>query len=225
MLDFVTAGSNMPFTIALAMMLILAALEVLGFLFGLSAHGLLDGFFDVDHDLHAGHVDGSELMSVSLVDKFMGWLHFGKVPVLILFAVFLVSFGVAGYLLQGTLWALSGLLLPWWIAAPMVLPLTLPCVRVFGGALARVLPKDETQSVSQTGLVGRMATVVLGTARSGSPAQAKVRDQHGQMHYVMLEPDDADDAFSAGDNVLLVSHSGATYRAIRDNNPALQTRG
>ena len=36
MLDFVTAGSNLPFTVALAMMLILAALEVLGFLFGLS---------------------------------------------------------------------------------------------------------------------------------------------------------------------------------------------
>jgi membrane protein implicated in regulation of membrane protease activity len=225
MLDFVSAGSNLPFTIALLMMLILAALEVLGFLFGLSAHGFLDGFFDADHDMHAGHVDGSELVTVSLVDRFMGWLHFGKVPVLILFAVFLVSFGIGGYLLQGTLWAFTGMLLPWWIAAPAVLPLTLPCIRVFGGALARVLPKDETQSVSQTGLIGRMATVVLGTARSGSPAQAKVRDEHGQMHYVMLEPDDVADTFSAGDSVLLISHSGATYRAIRDTNPALQSRG
>ena len=94
-----------------------------------------------------------------------------------------------------------------------------------GGALARVLPKDETESVSQSGLVGRMATIVLGTARAGSPAQAKVRDQHGQMHYVMLEPDDAADAFGAGDSVLLISHSGAVYRAIRDDNPALKTRG
>lgn len=225
MLDFVTATANLPFTIALAMMLILAALEVLGFLFGLSAHGFLDGLFDADHDLHAGHVDGSELVTVSLVDRFMGWLHFGKVPVLILFAVFLTSFGLAGYALQGTLWAFTGVLLPWWIAAPAILPLTLPCIRVFGGALARVLPKDETQSVSQAGLVGRMATIVLGVARPGSPAQAKVRDQYGQTHYVMLEPDDAGESFAAGESVLLISHGGAVYRAIRDDNPALQPRG
>jgi membrane protein implicated in regulation of membrane protease activity len=219
MLDFITAGANLPFTLALAMMLVLATLELLGFLFGLSASGFLDGWFDFDH----GEVDGSELVTVSLVDKFMGWLHFGKVPVLILLAVFLVSFGMAGYLVQGTLWAFTGWLLPWWIAAPAVLPLTLPCIRVFGGVLAKVLPKDETQSVSQSGLVGRMATIVLGTARQGSPAQAKVRDQHGQTHYVMLEPDEDGASFQAGDSVLLISHQGAIYRAIRDNNPALQS--
>jgi hypothetical protein len=106
-----------------------------------------------------------------------------------------------------------------------VLPVTIPAIRVFGGVLARVLPRDETQSVSQAGLVGRMATIVLGTASAGSPAQAKVRDTFGQMHYVMLEPDDDAERFVAGDVVLLVSHSGATYRAIRDNNPALQPRG
>lgn len=219
MLDFITAGANLPFTLALAMMLVLATLELLGFLFGLSASGFLDGWFDFDH----GEVDGSELVTVSLVDKFMGWLHFGKVPVLILLAVFLVSFGMAGYLVQGTLWAFTGWLLPWWIAAPAVLPLTLPCIRVLGGALAKVLPRDETQSVSQSGLVGRMATIVLGTARQGSPAQAKVRDQHGQTHYVMLEPDEDGASFQAGDSVLLISHQGATYRAIRDNNPALHS--
>lgn len=221
MLDFVAASSNLPFTVALAMMLILAVLELLGFLFGFGFSGMLDAFFDLDVDT----ADGSELVTVSLADRFMGWLHFGKVPVLILFAVFLVSFGIAGYVLQGTLWAVSGLLLPAWIAAPLVLPVTLPCMRIFGGALARVLPKDETESVSHSGLVGRMATIVLGTARQGSPAQAKVRDQHGQMHYVMLEPDEANESFSAGESVLLISHSGAIYRAIRDANPALQTRG
>ncbi len=221
MLDFVSASSNLPFTVALLMMLLLAAVEVAGFLFGFALSGMLDGFFDFE----AGDADGSELLTASLLDRFLGWLHFGKVPVLILFAVFLVSFGMAGYVLQGTLWATTGMLLPAWVAAPLVLPITIPSVRLFGGALAKVLPRDETQSVSQAGLVGRMATIVLGTARSGSPAQAKVRDQHGQMHYVMLEPDDADETFAAGDAVLLVSHSGATYRAIRDTNPALQPRG
>lgn len=221
MLDFVTASSNLPFTVAMVMMLILVVVELAGFVFGFGLSGMLDGFFDFD----MAEADGSELVTASLLDRFTGWLHFGKVPVLILFAVFLVSFGIAGYVLQGTLWAFTGTLLPAWIAAPLVLPVTIPAIRVFGGVLARVLPRDETQSVSQAGLVGRMATIVLGTAATGSPAQAKVRDTFGQMHYVMLEPDDDAERFVAGDVVLLVSHSGATYRAIRDNNPALQPRG
>src|SRR5690606_21659691 len=149
----------------LAMMGILAVIEALGFVFGLSSHGLLDGFFDIDHDLHHGHFDGSEMMAASFFDRLLGWLHFGKVPVLILLAVFLVAFGTTGYVLQGSLWAFTGALLPWWIAAPVALPVALPCVRVFGGVLATVLPRDETESVSQQGLVGRVATIVIGTAR------------------------------------------------------------
>ncbi|KFN50037.1 YqiJ family protein [Arenimonas composti] len=224
MFHFITAADNLPFTIALAMMLILAAIEMLGFVFGLSSHGLLDGFFDVDHDLHA-HVDGSEIMAAGYFDRLLGWLHFGKVPVLILVAVFLVAFGITGYVLQGALWSFSGALLPWWIAAPVALPVSLPSVRVFGGVLAKVLPKDETDAVSRATLVGRMATIVLGTARSGSPAQAKVRDQHGQMHYVMLEPDNAGEAFDAGESVLLVAQDGNRFRAIRTDNPELHPRG
>lgn len=219
MLDFITAGSNLPFTIALAMMMMLALLEVLGFLFGLSTSGFLDGLFDFE----IGDADGSELASLSLADRFMGWLHFGKVPVLILIAVFLISFGGAGLIVQGLVWAVIGLLLPWWLAVAIVLPLSLPCVRVFGGTLARVLPKDETQVVSQASMIGRVATVVLGTARKGSAAQARVRDQHGQNHYVMLEPDETDIEFNAGDSVLLVAQAGAVYRAIKNDNPALHS--
>ena len=218
MMEFLTAANNLPFSLALAMMLVLTVLEILGYLFGLSASGALDGLFEFD----SGDADASELVTASLADRFLGWLHFGKVPVLILIAVFLVSFGFLGLLLQGVLSVISGFMLPWYLATAVVLPLSLPGVRIFGGALAKVLPRDETQVVSQASMIGRVATIVLGTARQGSPAQARVRDQHGQMHYVMLEPDDAADAFGAGDSVLLISHSGVVYRAIRNDNSALQ---
>lgn len=216
MLEFLTAGPNLPFAVALALMLLLAAVELAGFVLGLGASDFLDGLLP---DL--ADADGSELAGASLADRFMGWLHFGRVPVLILLAVFLTGFGFLGLALQGLLHAISGWMLPGWLAAIAVVPLTLPWVRVVGGGIARVLPRDETQVVSRSALVGRVATIVIGTARSGSPAQAKVRDQHGQTHYVMVEPDLPHESFAAGEAVLLVAEAGASYRVIRNDNPAL----
>lgn len=216
MFEFLTAGPNLPFAVALAMVLLLALVELLGFLSGAAPSDWLGGGLP---DL--GDADGSELAGASLADRFMGWLHFGKVPVLILLALFLAGFGFLGLALQAAARTLLGTLLPWWLATAAVLPLTLPWVRVVGGGIAKVLPRDETQVVSRASLVGRVATIVIGSARSGSPAQAKVRDQHGQTHYVMVEPDQAEDAFHAGDAVLLVAQVGSIFRVIRNDNPAL----
>jgi hypothetical protein len=107
------------------------------------------------------------------------------------------------------------------IAAAITLPLALPPVRWFGGLLARLLPRDETTAVSREALIGRVATIVLGEASINSPAQARLKDQHGQTHYVMVAPDSADERFRSGDAVLLVSRDGATYRAIRNTNASL----
>ncbi|MGD9584073.1 MAG: OB-fold-containig protein [Lysobacterales bacterium] len=219
MYALITASANLPFTIALAMMGLLLALELLGYLIGTSLSGLLDGLIDFDFDLGEG--DGSELAGHSLVDRFMGWIHFGKVPVLILLATFLCSYGLLGLLLQGTLSASLGIMLPAWLAGLLVVPPALSAVRLFGHGLARVLPGDETQVVSQQAMIGQIATIVLGSARQGAAAQARVRDRHGHSHYVMLEPDDPEQVFESGEQVLLVAQAGATYRAIRNHNPAM----
>jgi hypothetical protein len=112
-------------------------------------------------------------------------------------------------------------MLPGWLAALLVLPVTLPFVRGGGAVLAKVMPRDETQSVSAQSFIGQVATIVLGTARPGSAAQARLRDKHGQTHYVMVEPDEADEQFDAGEAVLIVSQQGHTYRVIRADNAAL----
>lgn len=218
MIEFLSAGPNLPFSVSLAMMLIMAAIEGVGFLMGMGIFDFLDGLApDVDFD----SVDATEMAGMSLADRFMGWLHFGRVPVLILLVVFLTSFGVIGLAMQGVAAQLTGHLLPGALASAVAFPAALPPVRWFGGMLAKVLPKDETYVVSQDALVGRVATIVLGTARQGSPAQGRLRDEHGTSHYVMLEPDEANESFGQGEQVLLVSRQGSTYRAIRNTNASM----
>jgi hypothetical protein len=66
-----------------------------------------------------------------------------------------------------------------------------------------------------------VATITLGEARQGSPAEARFRDQFGTTHYLMVEPDDGE-TYQAGDNVLLVQQRGAVYQCIRSDNKHLQ---
>jgi hypothetical protein len=94
-------------------------------------------------------------------------------------------------------------------------------VRGAGGAIARILPRDETTAISQDALVGRSAVIVLGQARRGSPAQARATDRHGQVHYFMVEPSDDAETLVAGEALFVVSRVGSTYRVTRPLHPSL----
>ena len=80
-----------------------------------------------------------------------------------------------------------------------------------------IFPKDETTAVTQESLVGCVGVVILGTAKRGSPAQARVKDGYGQQHYVMVEPDD-DNALMQGETVLLISLQDNLFKAIKNPN-------
>ncbi len=200
-MDFLLSGDNVPFVAALVLMLLIGAVEAAGL-----GGGIGDG---VEADLDA---DGPSLLS---------WLNLGRLPLLMLIVVFLFSFGIVGLIGQQLIAAVAGQPAPWLLAVPVALAAALPVTRVFGKGVSRILPKDETEAVSRDSLVGRVAVIVTGEARPGSAAQARVRDQHGQSHYVMVEPDDADDAFAQGAGVLLVRHAGATYFAISNPSASL----
>lgn len=200
-MDFLLSGDNVPFVAALVLMLLIGAVEAAGL-----GGGIGDG---VEADLDA---DGPSLLS---------WLNLGRLPLLMLIVVFLFSFGIVGLIGQQLIAAIAGQPAPWLLAVPVALAAALPVTRVFGKGVSRILPKDETEAVSRDSLVGRVAVIVTGEARPGSAAQARVRDQHGQSHYVMVEPDDADDAFAQGAGVLLVRHAGATYFAISNPSASL----
>jgi len=220
MFDFLLATENLPFTVALSVMFGIAFLEGVTVLMGFALSGMLDTLLpDMDFDIEADLY--SELEAPSPFSRLLSWLRVGKVPMLMLLIIFLTGFGLIGLALQSILHSSFDFLLPNWLMSIPAAVLALPVVRVFGGVLNRFMPNDETDAVSIDSLVGRVATITLGTAASGSAAEARVRDVHGTTHYVMVEPDVASDSFSTQSSVLLVRNEGAIFKAITNPNPAL----
>jgi hypothetical protein len=234
-MDFITATQNAPFLIALCVMFGVAVLEGVGTLLGGGFSQLIDSVLpdldldidvdldvdadvDVDVDLDVDADVDADLDAPSgpgLLTRGLGWLQFGKVPALVLLVLFLTVFGLGGLGLQAIADSILGILLPTAIAVPAALCLSLPVVRVGGGWIAHLIPKDETSAVSSDTFVGRVATIVLGTARASEPTQARLHDEHGRSHYVLVEPDIGDEELSSGTEVLLVRRDGARFRAIR----------
>ncbi|WP_374334336.1 YqiJ family protein [Leeia sp.] len=195
-----------PFGAALLLMLALFIIEGSGLLFGASPSGWMDGLIpDLPDSIEAP----------------LGWLHLGKVPLLVLLGIFLAGFAMSGYAIQAFSHALLGRFLPAWLAALPAMLAGVAMVSGVGGLLARVIPGDESSAVSELSLLGRAGVVVQGTARQGAAAQMKLRDVHGHTHYVLVEPDLPDDTFEEGDAVLLVKKVGAHYRGIRNPHPDL----
>jgi Protein of unknown function (DUF1449) len=207
------APESAPFLIAALVMLAIAVVEGIGLVLGASATHWLDSL------LHHPEVEGVE---TGMADSWLGWLHVGKVPLLALVVLLLAAFAIVGFVVNMVVHGLFGIYVPAVIGAPIAFFAALPVVRVTGRALGRVMPRDETFAVSLDSLVGRMATILGGTARQGFPAQARVTSEYGQVIYVMVEPDNAQATFGASEPVLLVKRlSGTRFQGIRNPKPDL----
>lgn len=219
MLDLLAADENLPFGIALALMGFLALLEGVGMLLGAGLSGLLDAL--LPDSLASGlDIDAPDTGSMGGVSGLLGWLYVGKVPLLIVLILLLMSFGIAGLLLQSLARGLTGGLLPGWIASFGALAAALPLTRAGARLMAKLIPRDETEAVSEDSFVGRIAVLTLGKARPGYPAQARLKDAHGQSHYLMVEPD-GDAELEARSEVLIVKRQGHLFLAIPNPNPLL----
>jgi hypothetical protein len=220
MINFILAGQNLPFAVAITLMLLIALIEGVTTVFGMGLSSILDSLMpelDIDVD-----IDGADVQPSSPLTKLLSWLRIGQVPVLVLLVIFLTAFGLLGFGIQSVATRLYGSFLPALPAMAGAIALALPFVRLLGGMLARIMPKDETEAVTEKSFIGLVAVITTGTSKPGSPAQGRLSDRYGQSHYVMIEPDTATEAFPQGTEVLLVSQQGATFRAIRNTSEALR---
>ena len=219
MIHFLLAGENMPFTVSLVLMLAIGTLEVLFSLFGPGLSDLIEaGLPDANSDIQ---VDGSGFEEVTPLSRILSWLRIGEVPLLMLLVVFLTAFGVIGLGIQFVAMSVFKTLLTGSLTAIGALAAAIPCVRTGGGLLKAVLPKDETQAVSEDSFVGKIAVITSGQAAHGKPAEARLQDQYKQSHYIFVEPDDEDEVFPSGTTVLIVKKENSLFRAIRNPNSAL----
>ncbi|MCL2029421.1 MAG: YqiJ family protein [Deltaproteobacteria bacterium] len=225
MVDFLIAQPNVPFAIALTLLIAIFLIELGGFLFGTNLTGLLGYTPDIDlAGTGAALPDASPGLEVDAgaTAKFLYWLKIGRVPIMILIVIFMASFVICGYGLQSLcLWFL-GFLLPSYLAAILSVLLTLPFVRLTGSGIARIIPKDETAAISLEELVGLRAVITIGTAKRGSPAQARTTDRFGTTHYVMVEPDRPGDELASGRRLLLVRYDKRLFYAI--NHPEINLK-
>lgn len=222
-----------PFSIALALMVLIALLEVIGLMFGVAPSGLMEGAipdidipdFDADMDVDGPDVSAAMETSVGPLSHLLSWLCVGKVPVLVLLVAFLTAFGLIGLAMQNTLLAMFGWALPGFVAAILTLIMSLPLMRYLGLGLAKVMPKAESEAVSSEGFIGKLCVITQGVAVRGLPAQAKLKDRYGQTHYLQVEPDEDDVRFAQGAEVLIVRQVGATFMVIESLNAALSSHG
>ena len=201
MFDFWLSPSNLPFAVAIAVMLFLAMLQIIG----------LGELIDSDGD---GDIAGDGAVDGAFDSGLLSLLGLGRVPFLIWLMLLLLTFGIIGASGQQLMEALTGNMLSAWLAAPLAAVAALPLTGAIARPLARILPTDESSAVSPDQLVGRFAEIQIGTAAQGSPARARVVDSFGQAHNIMVEPDNAGQSFRTGEQVLLVRRERGVFKAV-----------
>ena len=216
LMAFMSADQNSLFTMALVLMVMIAVLEGISTLIGMGISELLESMLpDLDFDMATADAPHSTL------SKLLGWINFGKVPLLIIIVCFLTAFSVVGYLLQYFSLSLSTVLLPQLIAVPIAFVIAMPFVRLFTSVLEKIMPRDESSALKEESFIGAMVTITLGTAKKGAPAEAKLTDVHGQTHYFMVQPEDEETEFEQGSSVLLLRPSSNGFYAIKNTNTSL----
>lgn len=236
MFDLFMTEAYFPFTVSLALLFALLALELVlgligGTLLGLGADP------DVDFDVEVPEigdfsidVDAADLVDVEIADidaDFdvgdvsasnagpVSWLGVGKVPFMIWLTSLLLGFGLSGLVLQQVFSAFFGWVLPVWFAVLPAIFIGLWFTNLFSAAFARLLPKTETTAVSSRHLGRRTGTVTQGTAKRGKPAEVRVSDRFGNIHYLRGEPLQDDQSIPAGSQVLVLRHlRGEGYRLV-----------
>ena len=203
-MTFFLLPESLPYVAALGVLIALGIIEGLSLLFGASAWHWLDGM--------VGHEPP---------DGFLGWLHVGRAPLLVLVAIFLTMFAITGLVINMLGAGLLHLVPPRWASVPLAVLASIPVMRALGTGIGRLMPREETYAVSFASLVGRVATM-LGHARAGYAAQAKTSDGQGHTLYLMVEPDETVGELAIGSDVLLVRQiDGSRFVAIPNPRPDL----
>ena len=187
--EFLSDLNLMPFHLSLVVLLLLSTVETIGYYFNFRPSQLLKRAF-------SQRITESPLLDVK----------FSKV---LIFVFLLMNFSVAVYFLQFLIYSQQQHFVPaYYIIIPAFIIAIFFTVFMIHCLDQVIKPK---YSVRQVDLLGRLATISSGNARPGFSAQARVRDEFGQLHYVQVEPEFGELEFQA--QIIIVRKKRSHYLA------------
>lgn len=165
--EFFVDYNLMPFHLSLFAVILLGVVETLGYLFKIRPTKFLK-------QISPFYFRNLDLLNVK----------FSKI--LIVFFL-LMNFSVAGYVLQLLIYSQEQEFLPaYYLIIPALIIAIFFTVFMIHCLDQVIPPKYKKHHIN---LIGRLATISSGNARPGFSAQARVRDEFGQLHYVQVEPE------------------------------------
>lgn len=200
--EFFTSSQNAAFVWALIILTVLSLVIVAGALLGAINLPEADGDLEVNWE--------SDGVAAGLLEYF----GVAAMPLSIFVLVATCSFFVTGYGIQMVALNTKGSFLPGWIAIIPALLITLTVCRFTGKMFAKSQLKLHTTAVASSSFLFRLVTIQAGTARHGLAAEAKLVDEHGQTHYLLVEPKNPDESFPQGSEVVLVEQVGPKFLAV-----------
>lgn len=224
MIDIFLAPQSLPFAIALAVTAGLFILEILSSLLGATVLGLGGEGVDVDVDADFDFVGDIDLDGPDLVGEtietpnapsgLLTWLGARDVPFLIWLVSFLTMFGLFGLIIQSAASVLFGAPLLASVASVIAVIPAIGVTRVIANWVTLIMPKTETSAMRTRFLGGHRGTITQGVAMRGKPAEVKIKDRHGNVHYLRVEPLDDDGVFPQGSDVTLIRKRGDKFFVI-----------
>lgn len=167
MLEFLFEHELMPFHLSVLALILLSMAETFGYYLCIRPSTFL-----------------KKVSPDWLIESPLLQVKFSKV---LIFVFLLLNFSFAGYFLQLSIFASKQEFAAWYYVILPALVIAIFFTVFMIHCLDQVIkPKITTNQVD---LLGRLATVSSGNARPGFSAQARVRDENGQLHYVQVEPE------------------------------------
>ena len=236
MIDAFLAPQMVPYTLALGLLFGLFCLELIFALLGATLLGAggdadldapdfvaepfdlgdvdldldLDGLEGLDADLSDFELPAFETEGIDAADAgssgALAWLGMGKAPFVLWFAALLMGFGLAGFLLVNLVQNALEWAVPIWISLPPSAFIGVWFASRFAATFAWMLPKTETTALPRSRLARRKGVISQGTAKRGSPAEVRITDYYGNLHYIRAEPLRDDVELIQGTDVLVLRH-------------------
>jgi hypothetical protein len=163
-------------------------IEIIGIFVGMGLLGALDSAFDIDFDSDTGGL--------------LTLLGLGKVPLIVWVALQLGIFVLLGYFFSSLAASLLGVSSIWLAVAVGFVSVWLSSLACT--VLSKVVPRVESDVVSNKSFSGSVAVVVTGDASYTKFAMAVVRDIHNKPHNIKVKAFDEGVELLQGSNVVLV---------------------